>query len=118
MQSEAAIYGRDEDKAKILETVLSDESTGLNFGVIALVGTGGVGKTTLARLVYNDKEVEGFNQKAWVCVSEDFDVLKITKAILLSVTSSSSNLKDLNQVQIQLEKAIGGQNFLIVLDKF
>ncbi|KAH9651167.1 hypothetical protein KPL70_026642 [Citrus sinensis] len=77
---------------------------------------GGIGKTTLARLVYNDKEVEGFNPKAWVCVSEDFDVLKITKAILESVTSSPSNLKDLNQVQIQLEKAIAGQKFLIVLD--
>ncbi|KAH9803064.1 hypothetical protein KPL71_001632 [Citrus sinensis] len=82
----------------------------------SLVGMGGIGKTTLARLVYNDKEVEGFNPKAWVCVSEDFDVLKITKAILESVTSSPSNLKDLNQVQIQLEKAIAGQKFLIVLD--
>ncbi|GAY52977.1 hypothetical protein CUMW_146050 [Citrus unshiu] len=35
---------------------------------------------------------------------------------LYKVTSSPSNLKDLNQVQIQLEKAIAGQKFLIVLD--
>ncbi|KAF7152222.1 hypothetical protein RHSIM_Rhsim01G0058300 [Rhododendron simsii] len=48
---------------------------------------GGVGKTTLAQMVYNDEMVdEHFEMKAWVCVSEVFDIVGVTKAILEFVT--------------------------------
>ncbi|XP_031253816.1 putative disease resistance RPP13-like protein 1 [Pistacia vera] len=77
---------------------------------------GGVGKTTLAQEVYNDRAVEDFDPKAWVCVSDDFDVLRISKAILESVTLSPCDLKDLNQVQIQLYSILVGRKFLLVLD--
>ncbi|MCH95295.1 CC-NBS-LRR resistance protein [Trifolium medium] len=51
---------------------------------------GGVGKTTLAQLAYNDDKVqEHFDLKAWACVSEDFDILKVTKTLLESVTSKA-----------------------------
>lgn len=45
---EPNVYGRDEDKAKVLEMVLSDELIGANFHVISIVGMPGIGKTTLA----------------------------------------------------------------------
>lgn len=68
--TEHAVYGRDEDKAKILEMVLSNEPSVANFRVIPTVGMAGVGKTTLAREVYNDRAIEDFkfDIKAWVCV--------------------------------------------------
>ncbi|ESW06640.1 hypothetical protein PHAVU_010G064700 [Phaseolus vulgaris] len=48
------IYGRDKDKEVILKMVLEDRADGEQVSVIPTVGMGGVGKTSLARSVYND----------------------------------------------------------------
>ncbi|KAL5737326.1 hypothetical protein ACOSP7_030087 [Xanthoceras sorbifolium] len=117
-QTELAVYGRDQDKAKILEMVLRDDEPagGTNFGVISIVAMGGVGKTTLAREVYNDKTVKDFNPKAWVCISDDFDVTRISMAILESITGCASELKNLDAIQNQLKEKLAGRKFLLVLD--
>ncbi|KAK9213742.1 hypothetical protein WN944_005727 [Citrus x changshan-huyou] len=79
---------------------------------------GGLGKTTLAQLVYNDKQVEDhFNLKAWTCVSDDFDVSRLTKSILLSIASDQNvDNHDLNKLQEELKKQLFGKKFLLVLD--
>ncbi|KAK2639455.1 hypothetical protein Ddye_027250 [Dipteronia dyeriana] len=110
---EPAVYGRDEDKKKILEMVLND----VNFLVIPIVGMGGVGKTTLAREVFNDSKVESFEVKAWVCVSDGvFDVTRISKSILENITGSSSGPNDLDTVQNELKHKVNGKKFILVLD--
>ncbi|GAV89259.1 LOW QUALITY PROTEIN: NB-ARC domain-containing protein, partial [Cephalotus follicularis] len=117
LPTEPEVYGRDDDKKKVIDLLLRDEAGGANFRVVSIVGMGGLGKTTLARLVYNDEAVQGFNSKAWVCVSDDFDVIRISKAILGAVTSQNHDeLKDLNQVQLKLRDALNKKKFLIILD--
>ncbi|XP_044495066.1 putative disease resistance RPP13-like protein 1 isoform X4 [Mangifera indica] len=116
---EKFVHGRDEDKAKLVAMVKSDLPCGNNFRVIAIVGMGGIGKTTIARDVYNHKEPEGFKfeEKAWVCVSTNFDILTISKSLLGSLKGSTFSIpSDLNGVQVELQKAVSGKKFLIVLD--
>ncbi|KAJ0954278.1 putative P-loop containing nucleoside triphosphate hydrolase [Helianthus annuus] len=78
---------------------------------------GGVGKTTLARLLYNDAKVQThFEPKIWVCVSDDFDIFKISDIILQSMTKESKEYKDLNQLQMALIEKLKNKRFLLVLD--
>ncbi|KAI8570628.1 hypothetical protein RHMOL_Rhmol01G0050600 [Rhododendron molle] len=117
LKIEPCLYGRDNDKKAIIELLLSDQSGSNKVGVVPIVGMGGVGKTTLAQMVYNDEIMdEHFEMKSWVCVSEVFDIIEVTKSILESVTSRTCEFKSLNLVQVELKKALAGKKFLVVLD--
>lgn len=54
------------------------------------MGFRGVGKTTLAKLVFNNERInEYFLSKMWVCVSESFDVRQLVIKIISSVNDST-----------------------------
>ncbi|XP_023890288.2 putative disease resistance RPP13-like protein 1 [Quercus suber] len=114
---EGLVYGRKEDQKAIVDLLLSSELHNAQLSVIPIVGMGGLGKTTLAQQVYNDDEVMGyFDLKAWVCVSEDFDIVRVTKVILQSVTTETCDVNDLNLLQIKLKEKLNGKKFLLILD--
>ncbi|CAL5379510.1 unnamed protein product [Camellia sinensis] len=112
------IFGeREEKKKQIIELLLRDAATQNKVDVIPIVGMGGVGKTTLAQLICDDNGVKNhFDLKAWVCVSDEFDVKRITKAILDEFILDSCNLTELNTLQRKLEDTLAGKKFLLVLD--
>ncbi|XP_057427750.1 putative disease resistance protein At3g14460 [Lotus japonicus] len=111
------IYGRDQDKKVILKLLLDGNMSDGKVGVIPIVGMGGVGKTTLAQLVYNDEKLkQEFDLRAWVCVSDKCDILKVTKTIIEAITKSNCGLNDLNLLHLELKEKLVGRKFLIVLD--
>nr|XP_048322645.1 putative disease resistance RPP13-like protein 1 isoform X2 [Ziziphus jujuba var. spinosa] len=114
---ESRVYGRDADKEVIVKLLLTDDSSGNKLSVIPVVGMGGIGKTTLAQIIYNDDKVrKHFDIQAWVFVSDIFDILRITQTILESVTSQKCYSKDLNHLQVKLKDLLLEKKFLFVLD--
>ena len=118
---ESGIFGRDAEKEDIVQFLLSDEAsrddTDHGVSVVPIVGMGGVGKTTLAQMIYNDERVERhFDTMTWVCVSDRFDVVGITKAILESVTRSSTDSRNLQSLQNELKNQLNGKRYFLVLD--
>ncbi|XP_027113926.1 putative disease resistance RPP13-like protein 1 [Coffea arabica] len=117
---EATVYGRDADKEKIIKMLLSESANGVNFTVISVVGLGGIGKTTLAQLIYKDNRVQNhFPTKAWVCISEDYDAARITKELLGELGIPFSDMgENLNSLQMKLQLGLTQKKFLLVLDDF
>nr|AAT40545.2 Plant disease resistant protein, putative [Solanum demissum]ABV29181.1 disease resistance protein R3a-like protein [Solanum demissum] len=115
---ESDILGRQNEIEELIDRLLSDDANGKNLSVVPVVGMGGVGKTTLAKAVYNDEKVKDhFGLKAWICVSEPYDAVRITKELLQEISSSDcTGNSNLNQLQIKLKESLKGKKFLIVLD--
>ncbi|KAM3685488.1 hypothetical protein ACJW31_11G121600 [Castanea mollissima] len=115
--NEGHVYGRDEDKKAIVNLLLGAGSSDSQLSVIPIIAMGGMGKTTLAQLVYNDHDVNRhFNMKAWIYVSDDFDIVRVTKAIIQSVTSEPYDVNDLDLLQVKLKNILFGKKFLFILD--
>ena len=114
---ESDIIGRENKKKEIIN-LLRQPQRDRNVSLISIVGIGGLGKTALAQLVYNDKEVENiFEKKIWVCVSENFDV----KTILMKILESILNRKvdenlSLDNLQSNLRQNLSERKYLLVLD--
>lgn len=114
---ESCVYGREEDKKKIVEMLVSEKGSADKLSVIPIIGMAGIGKTTLARLVYKDPTVrQCFNTRVWVSVSVDFDVIKIYKAIIESITQEKCDLTELSSLQSVLKEELVGKRLLLVLD--
>lgn len=117
LPSEPCVFGREKDEKMIVDALLRDGGSESGIGVVPIVGMGGVGKTTLACLVFNHVTIkQHFNLRSWVCVSDEFDMIRITKVILDSMTSQTTALSDLNQLQVKLSDTLAGKRFLLVLD--
>ncbi|KAG4150044.1 hypothetical protein ERO13_D05G371100v2 [Gossypium hirsutum] len=115
MDGAVEYVGRANEKQEMLELLKSNNSDGVC--VLSIVGMGGMGKTTLAQLVYNDPSIkESFDHKSWVCVSDDFDAVNITKTILRSLDADLRDVNDLNLLQVKLKEKLSGKRLLLVLD--
>ncbi|KAM5554561.1 hypothetical protein ABKV19_022783 [Rosa sericea] len=114
---DSGVCGRDDEKETLIKLLLSDDENSNKISVIPIVGMGGIGKTTLARLLYNDVRVEQhFDIQAWACVSEKFDVLRISQQIYESLTLDACNIGNLDLLQLKLKAALKGKMIFLVLD--
>ncbi|KAJ3679839.1 hypothetical protein LUZ60_016117 [Juncus effusus] len=112
------IHGRDKDRENVIKMLLSENRRRPSLvSVLPLTGMAGVGKTTLARLVYNDPKItEIVSLKGWVCVGGELDVRVVTRNILMSFTDQACDLTELQNLQRRLMEEVRGKRFFLVLD--
>ncbi|XP_057969254.1 putative disease resistance protein RGA3 [Malania oleifera] len=108
-------FGRENDVLTIVNEVTSSCSNVIS--VIPIVGMGGMGKTTLAQLIYKNERVkEHFVVRIWVCVSQNFDVKRILKEILESLTKDTCGIENLGTILENIKDKLEGKMYLLLLD--
>ncbi|PIA30659.1 hypothetical protein AQUCO_05400038v1 [Aquilegia coerulea] len=112
---ESEVFGREDVKEEIVEALLAFDGEE-KLSIFSIQGLGGLGKTTLAKLVCNDKRVIANFKPLWVCVSQEFDVKTITEKIIKSATNAPCPNVEMDQLQYRLREELGEKRFLLVLD--
>ena len=110
------VIGRDADRDTIVDSLMSHSAC---VSVVSIVGMGGLGKTALAKMVFNDLKVDDhFEKKVWVCLGDlkEFNVNQVMVKIVKSLTGEKKDESDSEQLQSCLRKELCNKKFLLVLD--
>ncbi|XP_044959771.1 putative disease resistance protein RGA3 [Hordeum vulgare subsp. vulgare] len=118
---ESEIVGKQTDKEQVVK-ILLDHSNNNKVGdnkvmLLPIIGMGGIGKTTLAQLVHNDKRVvHHFELVIWVCVSDKFVIEEIIQSIIQVTKMKKCDLTQMEAMQKELCQVLGKKRYLLVLD--
>ncbi|XBI04754.1 hypothetical protein VPH35_132999 [Triticum aestivum] len=109
---------------KIIVDILVGQANNTDLTVVPIIGMGGLGKTMLAQLVYNEPKIDNhFDLLLWVCVSDSFDVDSLAKSIVEAApeknydgTEAAVPSKRKNTPLDILQNLVSKRRYLLVLD--
>ncbi|XP_047957048.1 putative disease resistance protein RGA4 [Salvia hispanica] len=109
--------GRDDDVPKLVD-MLTHIPQDQTFTITALVGMGGMGKTTLTKKVFSHESIKDrFKSLIWVYVSQTFDPISLFNKIFSTLTSNTGDRVEIKEVILKnLQEALKEKTYLLVLD--
>ncbi|KAG2556047.1 hypothetical protein PVAP13_8NG065300 [Panicum virgatum] len=120
---ESSLVGEniEEDTRNLVEMLTSVELSNCennNILVVAIVGVGGIGKTTLAKKIFNhDLIQQEFSKKIWLSVNKDLSETELLRRAVIEAEGdhqSAGNTR--GALERALKKALNGEKTLLVMD--
>ncbi|XP_048334268.2 putative disease resistance RPP13-like protein 3 [Ziziphus jujuba] len=111
------VVGFDSDATSLVKQLTNPQD--LKLDVISIVGMGGLGKTTLARKIYNNSLVtNSFRCRAWVYGSEDCKTQEWLLGIIRGVMQVTVEMYEMNNEALKaiLRHRLQGERYLVVMD--
>ena len=110
---EELIVGRTEEKEKVMASLLQGMQE--KIVILTIHGIGGIGKTTFARLIYNNPKFKCYSQ-VWVDVSQRFGLNRIRESMISQLSGKESPANERQMIHYCLTDLISHKKIMIVLD--
>ncbi|XP_064957240.1 disease resistance protein RGA2-like [Musa acuminata AAA Group] len=116
MESDMVGHRLEEDSKALVEQ-LTKQDPSKNVVVLAIVGIGGIGKTTFAQKVFNDGKIKAsFRTTIWVCVSQEFSETDLLGNIIEGAGGKYNREQSRSLLEPLVAGLLRGNKFLLVLD--
>lgn len=115
-ENKVDVVGFENDIKTLLAQLVRED---LSLGVVSIHGMGGLGKTTLASNLYHSSELSHFENRAWVCISQEYDIKDVLKTMIKSFFGNELDLMKMDEVDLlrHLRKLLQDRDrYLVVID--
>ncbi|CAL5090933.1 unnamed protein product [Urochloa decumbens] len=111
-----SVIGRDKEKRELISKLVEMEDQKI-INKLSIIGLGGSGKTSLAKLVFNDSVIEKhFDVKLWVHVSHEFDFENLVGKLFEAISGEKCEQYPFQKMSKTISDKLTGKRYLLVLD--
>ncbi|KAJ3684346.1 hypothetical protein LUZ61_013510 [Rhynchospora tenuis] len=110
---ETEIVGFDADKNNVCKLLRDTETP--RRAVLTIVGPGGLGKTTLAHMVYKSVQAD-FSFHIMLPVSQQYNPINLLRKMLTKLKGSEPSTQEIGDLISELKDLLSSERYLIILD--